>query len=692
MEQPSSNIRQLITRQILLRSHQLTADIEKNIRRETVRTLEGKIVTSGYIHKVISVKSHSQGTVAPHQMTGGVLYNVIAECDVIVRPYAGQELVGIVVKKSELGIEIVNYEYPCYVMFVHHIHEDPVVGVYFEQLSVSNQVKVSVVDSAQAAPSKEHPKACFWILCSITEIKVDAIRKLVLPTPRYQGQALKTIDVQPWDDDETNMFTELKLVKEGIDELNARYNRAMRDKSRWKRDLITNARLRRHGGETVIWGIINNIEDKPDDKQLLLVDVKHAYKYSEDIDTIKLLVDSHRDHTLGAVIEIRGSDLTNTRVLELWSDHIKYTVNQFERIRPSPDYVKQLNLPRDINQHAINRAYYKMVEFLGLFPEILPDQPINIACIAEHPGGFIQCLIDARREGNTFGQGHGNVVVKDKIKAISVPPDGILWKDIQIKLHRDMRDLDLTLLGQEDDGDILVKENRDKFVAKVGPNGAHLVTADAGTHIDKVNAVRNEMDISHLIMAEVLLTIQVQALNGNAIIKFFDTVTKLTTDVIQVLAHCYEKISIVKPRTSRNASSEKYIVCQDFRADDSTKNDMIGMLEIAVTEQTRLNQSYRHGEERLYVQNLFNVNDGDLKTALDEYNRVFLQKQISFIRDGVSYGEQYLKMLEDNSATHDDFVHSTKITTDVQELKATEFTNTFLVPTKTKRSDISVTD
>ena len=37
-----------------------------------------------------------------------------------------------------------------------------------------------------------------------------------------------------------------------------------------------------------------------------------------------------------------------------------------------------------------------------------------------------------------------------------------------------------------------------------------------------------------------------------------------TVDLLYILASFYEKVSIVKPHTSRYANSEKYVVCKGF--------------------------------------------------------------------------------------------------------------------------------
>lgn len=57
---------------------------------------------------------------------------------------------------------------------------------------------------------------------------------------------------------------------------------------------------------------------------------------------------------------------------------------------------------------------------------------------------------------------------------------------------------------------------------------------------------------------------------GNFIIKFFDIFTLASVDMLYILSCFYTNIAITKPCTSRTANSEKYIVCENFKFDDTS--------------------------------------------------------------------------------------------------------------------------
>ena len=70
---------------------------------------------------------------------------------------------------------------------------------------------------------------------------------------------------------------------------------------------------------------------------------------------------------------------------------------------------------------------------------------------------------------------------------------------------------------------------------------------------------------TQLIACQIAYAIAVQKRDGSAIIKFFDTFTTASLDLVYFLLLAYKDVSWVKPCTSRYANSERYAVCKGFR-------------------------------------------------------------------------------------------------------------------------------
>jgi len=127
--------------------------------------------------------------------------------------------------------------------------------------------------------------------------------------------------------------------------------------------------------------------------------------------------------------------------------------------------------------------------------------------------------------------------------------------------------------GEDGTGNIMHPANIKHFVNTVG--SAHIITADGGFDFSE-NFNAQEMMAAPLIAASLLIALQIQAPGGIFICKMFDTMTRLNHDLLYILCHIYERVGIMKPRTSRPANSERYIICCGFRSVDSP--DVFSML------------------------------------------------------------------------------------------------------------------
>jgi len=94
--------------------------------------------------------------------------------------------------------------------------------------------------------------------------------------------------------------------------------------------------------------------------------------------------------------------------------------------------------------------------------------------------------------------------------------------------------------------------------------GVDLVVADGG-----FAAARNQHDqegvMLRLVVAEILTALLVLAPGGSFVVKLFETRSEATAHLVHVLASSFQRVALVKPVTSRPASSEKYLVCEDFK-------------------------------------------------------------------------------------------------------------------------------
>ena len=129
------------------------------------------------------------------------------------------------------------------------------------------------------------------------------------------------------------------------------------------------------------------------------------------------------------------------------------------------------------------------------------------------------------------------------------------------------------------------------------PKGVQLVVANGGHNEEETN----------LFLEEALVGIGCCGEGGSAVIKVFDTTTRVSAEWLYLFAQCFEAIDLFKPVTSSPFSSEKYLVGLQRRSDDVV-NLYIEMLK-------KVRTSFDHDDAHVaHVQHITQI----LKDSLPE--------------------------------------------------------------------------
>jgi 23S rRNA U2552 (ribose-2'-O)-methylase RlmE/FtsJ len=231
-----------------------------------------------------------------------------------------------------------------------------------------------------------------------------------------------------------------------------------------------------------------------------------------------------------------------------WDKYKKYT-NTYEYIHS--------NIPNTkfsiCNHKPLSRSFYKMIE---ICKQLYVLENLPQACksfhLAEGPGGFIEALALMRSQINdTY---YGMTLIDDDN---SIPgwrkSKSFLLNNPNVFIEK----------GCDNRGDLMNPDNLKHCFMKY--NGTmDLITADGGFDFSH-DFNQQEIVSSKLIMCQIAFAIAMQKQGGHFIIKFFDTFTKFSLDLLFLLSNLYEQVYFIKPNTSRLANSEKYVVCKGFR-------------------------------------------------------------------------------------------------------------------------------
>lgn len=204
----------------------------------------------------------------------------------------------------------------------------------------------------------------------------------------------------------------------------------------------------------------------------------------------------------------------------------------------------------------ISRSYFKLIEILKDNLIFISNPDIKAACLCEGPGGFVQAINDFYKNQNLHPIDCITLISNDK----RVPH----WKLKNITNYK-------ICYGEDNTGNLYNIRNIDFFVKTVGKNMCDLVTADGGFDFSK-NFNAQETDFLLLLLCEIYVSLLIQKEGGSFIVKVFDLFNTNTINMIALLRMNYEKVTIQKPKTSRPANSEKYLICSNFKSNSISEN------------------------------------------------------------------------------------------------------------------------
>jgi 23S rRNA U2552 (ribose-2'-O)-methylase RlmE/FtsJ len=290
-----------------------------------------------------------------------------------------------------------------------------------------------------------------------------------------------------------------------------------------------------------------------------------------------------------------------------WDKYKKYT-NPYEFIHTTVP-----NARNAICQYKpLSRSFFKMVEMchmLNILPD-LPKEKCKSFHLAEGPGGFIEALVFLRK--NPADLYYGMTLIEEHNQ--NVPG----WRKSKQFLAENKNVI--LEKGHDERGDLMNPRNL-LHCYKYYRGAMDFITGDGGFDFS-VHYLSQEMVSAPLILCQVSFAIAMQKRGGTFILKMFDTFTKISLDILYLLTNLYDTVHFVKPHTSRYANSEKYVICKNFKLDETAREGIFKVLYKIIAQMQVTNTL-----DALFAADLpyFFVN------KVEEYNAIFGQQQIENI-------------------------------------------------------------
>lgn len=240
-----------------------------------------------------------------------------------------------------------------------------------------------------------------------------------------------------------------------------------------------------------------------------------------------------------------------------WDQYKKYT-NPYEYIHTPIPYSK-LSVCK---LKPLSRSFYKLIEIFNIFNIDFTSDAMTSFHLAEGPGGFVEALITYRENNNTINSKdiyYGMTLINDNDE--NIPG----WKKSKYFLNKYQNVKIIT--GKDKTGNLLNVDNL-WYCYDNYKNSIDIITGDGGFDFS-TNFNQQEHQSVNLIFAQIVYAIAMQKRGGIFVLKIFDIFTQITVELLYILSSLYEKCYIVKPHASRCANAEKYIMCRNFKLDNT---------------------------------------------------------------------------------------------------------------------------
>lgn len=353
---------------------------------------------------------------------------------------------------------------------------------------------------------------------------------------------------------------------------------------------------------------------------------------------------------------------------KVWDKYIKSFIGPYELIdifRPSrknshslQKSIIKFHPKQEFNSNnglypVFSRGFFKLWETLVSYKVLdsFKFQPMNIASLAEGLGGFVHCLLEFRKLQ------HGKYWNSDQYFSITLKnskDDTLDWEDPRAQEYfKQVSDehFIVSSYGADNTGNILKLENLDYFIKEdLAGKKCHLVTGDGGLGLSSKEELSNQEILNApLFLAEIIFALHIQEKGGNFIIKIYDIATNLTLEILMLLSLVYEKVTITKPKTSRVAASEKYVLCEKFKGiEPSYLQRLRDLLNQWVEDCNLLTNIMPKKFPKNLIQ--FDIDQEKYKnfiSNLKDYNDKFVNQQIEIIEKGLAIIEKgYLSVEE----------------------------------------------
>jgi 23S rRNA U2552 (ribose-2'-O)-methylase RlmE/FtsJ len=261
-------------------------------------------------------------------------------------------------------------------------------------------------------------------------------------------------------------------------------------------------------------------------------------------------------------------------------------------------------LKNNYNAEYVTTAWMKSYEIIEKYKLLTNSgDDINYFGICEQPGAFIYSINHwCKTHSKKFNFTVQSLIDQNNPK-IFKPEQKLFSK------YKDNYDY-----GYDKTGDVTNLTNIKYYRKKYYDKHFDIITADCGLDCSD-DFMKQEINLSKVIIAQVILAISLADTNSNYFFKLFTVYQKQTKQIIYLLTNLFEQVYLCRTLTTKPESGEIYCICKKFKY---TKKETDYLMD----------ELYRWYDDQ--KNNLINIPD-DFYNKINDFNRITYYRRITSI-------------------------------------------------------------
>jgi 23S rRNA U2552 (ribose-2'-O)-methylase RlmE/FtsJ len=166
------------------------------------------------------------------------------------------------------------------------------------------------------------------------------------------------------------------------------------------------------------------------------------------------------------------------------------------------------------------------------------------------------------------------------------------------------------------------------------------IIANSENYYSSINTKEDES--YKLLLGELLVVLKSLNKDGTLIFKMYDTFTIITVKIVFLIVSLFDNVVVYKPLLSRQSDSDKYLICQKYKYDNSDKN--IKKLANSIEKILKLVDSNNFLNDifiDIEVPNTFQNDFKFINTKLVNLQQILINEIVKYIKENNYFGDKF---------------------------------------------------